>query len=258
MISLTTQAQRRRVQRLSFCYLCGQQFAAGDTKNRDHVPPDSIFKADHKDPLILPTHVACNSRHALDDEKIAQLIALRYGKAPSNPKNRRLSVDPASGALTNLDIDGVVWRWISGFHAALYGEPATNIRYRCALVTPFPRGRIVNGKAEIEPLQPQHMVFVQAIKANRVRNNLDTIQCNKRTLTYECVWSQADNNGSWMCFFALDVYDWKDLGKAQGQNARGCAGFYILPSHAVPVGGAIGVKDLKGVGSKDPLDPFAP
>lgn len=123
MISLITQAERRTIQRLPFCYLCGQFFEIGDSKNRDHVPPDSIFKVDHKDPLILPTHERCNSAHAIIDEKIAQLIALRYGKVPADPQRRRLIVDPKIGAITNLDIEEAVWYWIAGFHAALYKQP---------------------------------------------------------------------------------------------------------------------------------------
>jgi hypothetical protein len=257
MISLVTQAERRPVQNLPFCYLCGKNFQASDTKNRDHVPPDSIFQVDHKDPLILPTHQACNSAHTLTDEKIAQLIALRYGKKPTDPNHRRLIINAHIGAITNLDVDEAVWRWISGFHAALYKEPAIDIRENCALVTPFPRGRMVDGKPVIDPILPQHGAFVQAIKDNRARNNLDKIQCNKGNLTYECVWNQADNNGPWMCFFALDVYDWKDLGRVRDQDPRGCAGFYVLPSGLAPSSATLGISERNVSPNLDTLDPFA-
>lgn len=257
MISFITQTERRPVQSLPFCYLCGKTFATGDVKNRDHVPPGSIFQADHKDPLILPTHEACNSAHTLTDEKIAQLIALRYGKKPSDPKHRRLAINQQLSALTNLDIDEAVWRWISGFHAALYKEPVLDIRENCALVTPFPRGRMVDGRVVIDVVGQQHLAFVQAIKDNRAKNNLDKIQCNKGNLTYECVWYQADNNGPWMCFFALDVYDWKDLGKARDQDPRGCAGYYVLPSGKAPSGAALGIAERDIAPNTDKLDPFA-
>jgi len=257
MISLITQAERRPIQGLPFCYLCGRSFEIGDIKNRDHVPPDSIFKVDHKDPLILPTHERCNSAHAMIDEKIAQLIALRYGKVPADPQRRRLIIDPKIGAITNLDIDEAVWYWIAGFHAALYRQPAIDIRNNCALITPFPRAQIVDGSVVVDPISPQHLAFVRAIKDNRVKNNLDKIQCNKGNLKYECVWNQADNNGPWMCFFALDVYDWKDLGAARDQDARGCAGFYVLPSGVAPTGAALGIRE-KGIAANiDVLDPFA-
>jgi len=67
---------------------------------------------------------------------------------------------------------------------------------------------------------PQHLNFVQTIKTNRAKNNLDRICCNKGKLTYECVWAQADNDGPWLCIFALDIYDWKDLGRTRVQPAR--------------------------------------
>jgi hypothetical protein len=28
---------------------------------------------------------------------------------------------------------------------------------------------------------------------------------------------RAANNGPWMCIFALDIYDWKDLGRTSHQ-----------------------------------------
>ncbi len=258
MFSLITQAERRAVQGLLFCYLCGRFFETDGNKNRDHVPPDSIFQGDHKDPLILPTHEACNSAHSVIDEKIAQLIALRYGKIPSDPKCRRLVMDPQIGALMNLDIDEVVWRWITGFHAALYRESVIDIRDNCALVTPFPRGQMVDGKVIIDPVLPQHIAFVKVIKDNRAKNNLDQIQCNKGNLIYECVWNQADNNGPWMCFFALDVYDWKDLGKTRRQDARGCAGYYVPPSGMAPSGAALGITEANIASNTDVFDPFAP
>jgi hypothetical protein len=76
------------------------------------------------------------------------------------------------------------------------------------LVTPFPKARIINGRLVFAPLLVQHPLFVQTIKSNRARDNLDRIVCNKGKLTYECVWQQADDCGPWMCIFAIDIYDW--------------------------------------------------
>jgi hypothetical protein len=44
----------------------------------------------------------------------------------------------------------------------------------------------------------------------------------------------ADNSGPWMCVFALDIYDWKDLGRTSVLPARGCAGFYMTPAQTIP------------------------
>ena len=209
MVSLLRQSDFRSVQNLPFCYLCGRDFVAGDSKNRDHVPPQSIFAPADREPLWLPTHPACNGEYRLLDEKIAQLIALRYGKVPSNAAHSRLKFAYSRrrdlGAVVNLDIDSAVWRWIGGFHAALYRESGVGIWG--SLVTPFPKARIVNGRPVFAPLLVQHPLFVQTIRSNRLRGNLDRIVCNKGNLTYECVWQQADNGGAWMCIFA-STFSW--------------------------------------------------
>jgi hypothetical protein len=259
MISLLRQSDFRSVQNLPFCYLCGRQFITGESQNRDHVPPECIFARLDREPLWLPAHTACNKSCSLLDEKIGQLIALRYGKVPRNPRYRRLkfAVSPQRdlGAVVNLDIDAAVWRWIGGFHAALYREPGVGIKG--SLITPFPRARIVSGRAVFEPLRVQHQLFVETIKSNRRRSNLDRISCNKGKLTYECVWQQADNNGPWMCVFALDIYDWKDLGRTRVLPARGCAGFYITPTQSVPASATKAVKSSIIVPTSDQFDAFA-
>jgi hypothetical protein len=129
---------------------------------------------------------------------------------------------------------------------------------RGALVTPFPRARQVNGQILFEPIRVQHRLFVQTIKTNRAWHSLDRIRCNKGKLNYECVWCQSDGNGPWMCIFAFDVYDWKDLGNTGHFPARGCAGFYIMPSGQAPATATKGVKSSIIIPSSDPLDPFAP
>jgi hypothetical protein len=259
MVSLLSQSDFRGVQDLPFCYLCGREFVADDSRNRDHVPPECIFAPLDREPLWLPAHTACNKSYGLLDERIGQLIALRYGKVPRNPRHRRLkfAVSPqrSLGAVVNLDIDAAVWRWIAGFHAALYREPGVGIRG--SLITPFPKARIVNGWPVLDPLRVQHSLFVETIKSNRRRDNLDRISCNKGKLTYECAWQQADNGGPWMCIFALDIYDWKDLGRTPGLPARGCAGFYMTPARTVPANATKAVKSSIIVPTSDRLDAFA-
>jgi hypothetical protein len=259
MVSLLRQKDFRAARSLAFCYLCGRDFVDGDSQNRDHVPPECIFMPADREPLLLPAHTACNKSYELLDEKIGQLVALRYGKVPEDPEHRRLkfavSLLGDQGAVMNLDIDGAVWRWIAGFHAALYREPGVGING--SLVTPFPKARMVHGRPVLDPLRVQHPLFVETIKSNRRRDNLDRISCNKGKLTYECVWQQADNGGPWMCVFALDIYDWKDLGRTPGVPARGCAGFYVTPTKTVPVNATRAVKSPIIVPTSDPLDAFA-
>jgi hypothetical protein len=260
MVSLLTQSDFRAVQKLPFCYLCGRDFLEGNSQNRDHVPPECIFERSDREPLLLPAHTACNKAFELLDEKIGQLIALRYGKVPQDPRHRRLkfAISPQGvhGAVVNLDIDAAVWRWIAGFHAALYRESGVGIGG--SLVTPFPKARMVRGRPVLDPLRVQHRLFVETIKSNRRRDNLDRVSFNKGKLTYECVWQQADNNGPWMCIFALDIYDWKDLGRTPGLPARGCAGFYVTPAQTVPANATKAVKFAIIIPPGDRLDAFAP
>jgi hypothetical protein len=112
MVSLVTQQDRRAVQNLPFCYLCGKDFVDGDITNKDHLPPKSIFKAKDRDPLVLKSHKACNEAQTQDDEKIGQLIALRYRKVPK-PENRRLQIvisPDGDAAVSNFNIEKAVWR----------------------------------------------------------------------------------------------------------------------------------------------------
>jgi hypothetical protein len=259
LVSLLRQRDFRSVQNLPFCYLCGRPFVADDSCNRDHVPPECIFALLDREPLWLPAHTACNKSYGPTDEKIGQLIALRYGKVPSNLAHRRLkfalSRNRDLGAVVNLDIDAAVWRWIGGFHAALYREPGVGIKG--SLITPFPKAQLVNDRAVLQPLRPQHQLFVETIKSNRLRGNLDCIRCNKGKLTYECVWQQADNGGPWMCIFALDIYDWKDLGRTGVMPARGCAGFYITPARTVPAHATKAMRSSIIIPTSDRLDAFA-
>jgi hypothetical protein len=65
MVSLLNQKGFQAVQNLPFCYLCGKDFVKADTINRDHLPARSLFAKEHREPLCLPTHVACNKSHEL-------------------------------------------------------------------------------------------------------------------------------------------------------------------------------------------------
>ena len=261
MPSLTTPRDFRAVQTLPFCYVCGLQFSSNAAMNRDHVPARTVFARQDRMPCLwLPTHPTCNAEHSTDDQKIGQLISLRRFVTPSSGRDRQLRVSlfsDGSSAVTNVDVDGIVWRWTRGFHAALYREFfPPDLRTR-ALQTPFPRGRQTPRGIVIEGLLPQHAVFVRTIKTNRISRNLDSIRSNNGKLTYECVWCRTDNTDQWMCIFALDLYDWKDLGVTPGHPPRGCAGAYILPSGQAPATATKGVATRIIIPNRDPYDPFA-
>jgi hypothetical protein len=264
MVSITTHQDCRTVQRLPFCYLCGQAFLPGGKQTRDHLPPDTVFAlADkQKGPVLwLPAHKPCNEAEAPADQKLGQLIGLRRFEVPASRRDRQLkfTVFPrqALGAITNVNIDQAIWRWVRGFHTALYREHMPNAPMR-ALTTPFPRAQQQTSGAVIEPMkEPQHRVIVKTIKTNRAKRNLDLIHTHDGKLRYEAVWVQSDQ-GMWMCFFGLDIYDWIDLGDAGIQQRRGCAGCYALPDGGYPASATRAVSTPIIVPNLHPLDPFGP
>lgn len=132
MPELSTQSDFQSLRNLPFCYLCGKAFTeeSRKTRNRDHVPPKSIFaSSDRNYPLILPTHPKCNEDQSDYDEVVGQLIAAIHGKYPK-PTNMRLDVDVAedtttgaqSAWLNGANLHRTIGRWLRAFHAALYQE----------------------------------------------------------------------------------------------------------------------------------------
>jgi hypothetical protein len=103
----------------------------------------------------------------------------------------------------------------------------------------------------------QHSVFVDTIKVQRALGNLDRITANNGKLTYECVWAQTDNGELWFCVFALNLYDWKQLGRTEFQPARGCVGSYVLPSRQSPANASRARATPIVIPNSDRLDPFA-
>jgi hypothetical protein len=260
---LDTQRTLREIRNLPFCYLCGQPFGQNDTTNRDHIPPAGLFaKADHNFPLILRAHKHCNSDQGPTDEKIGQLVGLKHGRIPSQ-KRRRLNLryaragrnGPKLGVLQGFHVEGAIQRWIRGFHAALYRVPLPpNTNF--AIQAPFPSGQVESGKLMVDELKQQHFLFVEAIKRNRAAHNLDGICCNNRKLRYECVWEQFDNNGPWFCIFAVNLYDWVDLGDINNFPLRGCTGSYWSPSSSVPPIATKGTTLSFNTENIDVADPF--
>lgn len=56
--------------------------------------------------------------------------------------------------------------------------------------------------------------------------------------------------------FALDIYDWKDLGRLSSGAAKGCVGFYQHLSATPPIGASLATKLVSAGTNREPLDPF--
>lgn len=261
---LKSQRALREVRNLPFCYLCGYLIRPGDMANRDHVPPEALFEKDDRNfPLILRAHKRCNETQGPDDEKIGQLVGLKLGRAPRNHMHRKLDLRHATvgstqlrlGVLRGFHIEGAIRRWLRGFHAALYRAPLPADAL-FAIQTPFPSGRVESRKLAVDELKPQHFLFVERIKQNRAAHSIDGIYCNNGKLRYECVWDQADNHGPWFCIFALNVYDWIDLGDINNFQPRGCAGAYWNPSASPPSMATKATRLVFTIPNRDATNPF--
>jgi len=259
MVTLSNHRDFQGVQKLAFCYWCGQDILPEEW-SRDHIPPKRAFASEDRDPCLwLPAHENCNAAHSPVDQLTAQLIGLKWGRAQADGDREMLisMFGPDLAAITNLDVRAAVWRWVRGFHAALYREWMPDKPVRYTLETPFPRAA-TTALPEIEPIRPAHQNFVHEIKTQRLLQNLDRITCNNGKLIYESVWCKFRDADVWACVFALNIYDWKDLGLTPGQPPRGCAGSYILPS-GLPPASATQMKHTSiTIPSIDKLDAFAP
>jgi hypothetical protein len=113
VVSLQTQKDIRAVQRLPFCYLCGNHLLEDDVTDGDHLPAKAAFNArDRARALKLRTHKRCNANLSVDDKKLGQLIAIRRRESPPARRDQalRLMAQRDMLAVTNLNIDAAVWR----------------------------------------------------------------------------------------------------------------------------------------------------
>lgn len=259
-MNISTQAAFRALRSLPFCYLCGATIDPG-TGDREHVLARSLFaKADRTPPLILPSHAHCNRERSGPDEAIGQLVSLLHGLRL--PSLKRLAVLPRlapSGALTvatPFDLRGCIWRWVRGYHAALYREYLPDVVDR-AIFPPLPSIPTDSGTSLLSDDRLQQLgAIVRLIKQSRVAQRTDTVVSHSGRCRYDCVWTRFDN-GSWTCFFALRIYNWEVLGDTSVHPRRGCAGAYG-PFDSPPMNAARAPEVPIAISNHAPLDPFGP
>ncbi len=262
-MEIMSHAQLQEARKLPFCYLCGRRFGDKERPTRDHVPPKAIFlPCDRTKPLILPTHARCNQKESTTDEIIGQLIyALHHIYPPrgklrlkvnmyENPENQRPVL-----ALEGINLKGVITRCVKAFHGALYKTYLPRKTHNW-VDPPTAVGVKRGNKVAFEEPRIQFPLFVSIIKKNREAGKIDRISCFNDRCVYECVWEQMDD-GRWACIFALNIYDWKNLGDPRHQQQRGCVGFY-MPKRGLPENATTGIARLIEipVSNLDIFDPF--
>ncbi len=257
---LQSQRDFRQVRALKSCYLCARTLDDGQKRNRDHVPNTAIFAvADREPALILPTHSACNHNRAGEDEVITQMVGVLRGREMVEQARRPTLAGGTFpdgtvgiGAL-GVPLREMIFRWVTGFHAALYGEPLGPSGHMT--FPPLPEGRVQGNRVEAVPVPEAIREFVLAIRRNRMTNTLDRVVSRNGKCRYECVWDQADD-GRRVCVWALDVYDWKNLGDVLHFEPRGCVGSYRPDDGKVPASATLATRLHVDLATPGSLDPF--
>jgi hypothetical protein len=257
---IDSQREFRQIQQLNFCYLCARTFEAGQVRNRDHVPNTAIFAVEDREPaLILPTHARCNHDRAAEDEVITQLLGvLRGRKMVAQARRPKLAggqfPDGTSGiGALGIPLRDMIFRWVVGFHAALYREPLGAAQRMT--FPPLPEGRVEGDRVSPVPVPDVVREFVLALKRNRMTGTVDEVLSRNGKCRYECVWEQADD-GRRICIWALDIYSWKNLGDTLHFEPRGCVGSYVPEDGRVPPNATLATRlhvDLPNPGSLDPF-----
>jgi hypothetical protein len=179
----------------------------------------------------------------MTDVKTAQLIGITRGqKFKRNHVALNVAPWPSAeheqpiGILSNLDLGAEIWRWVRGFHAALYQSylPADRLHGICEPVPKgdlTPRGLQVIDRPHIRDAMKQ--VLLLSLEAEQI----DVIRSNSGKLLYSCVWVLPPLDESWGCCFGLKVYDWKNVGDPRFPR-RDCFGWYTIDG-APPDGASI-------------------
>jgi len=237
MPSILDQRAARAVMKLPFCYVCGREFASGESTNRDHIPPQSAFPPEDRKnfPLLLPTHTGCNHIFNLEDELLCQLVALAHSREEQDTP-KRLEIDAGFDRegrtytlLTNVNLHEIIRRWVRAFHASLYQETISAVA-RFSIQTPLPSGSIVGNAVQVDPPRPQFKLFAERIALNSQLGLTDQIVTNNGRMRYLCTWQRA-NNGQWFAMFRIDLYAWNSFGDRTNFDPRECVGSYIIPNH---------------------------
>jgi hypothetical protein len=252
---------------MDFCYWCGTRFTeVEELRNEpDHLPPKASFdSSDRNFPLKVACHRKCNIERSVADKKSAQVIGGLRGEFPNSTRDIAIKVAPyqfpnqptPTGVLLNTNWHEEIWRWIRGFHAALYRDflPADSPH---RVYTPFPSGYMREGIPVLvdDTLCDQAMLST-SVKHNRDLDNFDQILCNNGKLQYICVWAKDDASIEWHCEFALQLYDWKRIGDPNYPH-RGCVGRYSLSNGGMPIDASVATTLAATTLDSVPLDVFS-
>lgn len=184
----------------------------------------------------MPAHRGCNGEQSGDDQLIGQLFGFVHGRPPDE-EHLKLDFQGMEDTITGSQTVGlldpglrkVVFRWISAFHAALYGEYLPSDFRSRAIHMPFPSGTELEDGLHWDPILPQQPCVVEHLKKARMANTFDSVLVRNEKCRYECTWVLSDRGEAWACMFGLQLYDWSRIGDSSVAPERGCVGIYAPP-----------------------------
>lgn len=225
--------------KLPFCYICGDTLN-WEESTRDHVPPKGCFAQQDRmhNPVVLPTHSACNNSFKVADESLGQFLSLLHGKKPkpgASGVRFTTSAIPGRAVNKNVNLYGAIERWVRAFHAALYQQPMPDST-KFAIELPI---EVLSADRDGDPefidsgRPEQRTLCEKTIENNRSAGAIDRLVGWNGKLQYECVWVPTPLHS--YCVFWIDLYGWRRLAKVQQIGSRECVGFYSLfPSEQPP------------------------
>ena len=240
MPNVITARDLKAVQKIPFCYICGEALTWGEV-TRDHVPPRGCFALvdSTQNPIILPTHALCNNGYKVDDEAVGQYLSLLHGKKPK-PGARGLHQTTVAGyplitANKNVNLYGAVERWVRAFHAALYQQPLPRTaRFATELPIDVASAKHESGPEFLDTGRPrQRAICEKTIADSRATRTIDRIVGWNGRLQYECVWVLTPLHA--YCVFWIDLYDWRRLARVNSKLPRECVGYYQVTPGERPV-----------------------
>ena len=276
---ITTQSAMNRARaRVRFCYLCGGQLCAPDSKRHqsklqiEHVLPKSLYPAGSPEnsarwPVTLYVHPACDQRDKGRGDDVLRLLhrfatSHMTGDRLSAGAFRRLDMRPAQirtprGLVCGLDgIDRLcefAWQWVRGLHAALYGECLPHVvKHEVFPPAPIAVAKDMSLDGKLSPA-----VWAKVARAESA-DTWDGIECWGGAVRYHCLWFQpplahTGDPAGWICAWTL-VYpyalDWSATMMLPGREF-GWHGCYVLS--ALPAGAAV-VSDDRNTASGQSFD----
>lgn len=233
MPHVRTQKQFQQCAKPSFCYICGKPLDNGERVNKDHCPPQGMFKEEDlvNYPIVLKVHQACNARWSGDDEIFAVMYDVLHGSQRGIVGRRPIEMmsvlneqGPFLGS-RGVPFFGLVYRVVRVAHALLYGE-FVDSQTRFSTHIPVPEVDEQNGNRP-KMHEMSTYAFGHTLCTAQKTNTFDSLVAFNNAFKYVCTWAHSDGGLS-MCIFAFDIYRLAGMGIQIQDFPRAVIGSYVF------------------------------